>query len=71
MLNKGPHMKTDHFMLQIFPSKALLRSCTSYFFNLDFSNAVKVDTEAMSDLQVASSKEFPTEITQKISFQQQ
>lgn len=42
-----------------------------FFFNLDFGNAVKVETEAMNDLQVASSKEFPTEFTQKISFQQQ
>lgn len=55
-------------MLQIFPSKALLRAHISYFFNLDFPNAVKVDTEAMSDLQVAFSKEFPTEITQKYHF---
>lgn len=41
------------------------------FFNLDFGNTAKVETEAMSDLQAASSKEFPAEITQKISVQQQ
>lgn len=39
-----------------------------FFFNLDLGNAVKVETEAMSDLQVVSSKEFPTEITQKYHF---
>lgn len=72
-VEQGTTSENIIFIVQTFPIKSLLTACISYFvfFNLDFENAVKVETEAMSDLQVASSKEFPTEFTQKISFQQQ
>lgn len=67
-MNKGQHLKTDNFCTANISYKVTFNSVHFlhfFFLNLDFGNAVKVETEAMSDSQVASSKEFPTEFTQK------